>query len=302
MAIGYIGLGKMGGALAERLQLTHPLWVHDRDGDAIRKLAAKGATACPDVRKLAAECDTIFFCLPTSDHVRSVIFESGLGDGLPPGTLLVDQTTGDPGATREMAGRLAGRDVALVDAPVSGGRHSAAAGTIAIMVGASQQNFDRVTPVLRDISPNVFRAGDVGAGQVIKLVNNMMSGAQRLLTLEAVALAAKNGLDPRTAAEILTAGGARNSFLEKFMGPRVLAGQLAPGFTLGLLIKDLRLACDLATQSGTPLFFGTLTRELCQLHVNELGADAEVDASALVVDRIAGTHMVPASHDHVSKK
>ncbi|MGV9869964.1 NAD(P)-dependent oxidoreductase [Rhodococcus koreensis] len=298
MSIGYIGLGNMGGALAERLQLSHPLLVNDRDEAAMKRLAAAGATACPDAGDLAANCETIFLCLPTSAHVRSVIFDSGLHERLRPGTLLVDQSTGDPTVTREMAAQLASQDVSLIDAPVSGGWRGAQAGTIAIMVGASQDDFDRISPILDDVSSNVFHAGDVGAGQVIKLVNNMISGAQRLLSLEGMALAAKNGVDPAKAVEILASGGGRNVFLEKFAG-RVLEGKLAPGFTLGLLLKDLRLACDLGAASGTPLFLGNLTRDLYQTHLNELGPQAEVDASALVIDRIAGTHVVPADHDHV---
>jgi 3-hydroxyisobutyrate dehydrogenase len=118
MAIGYVGLANMAGALAERLQLIHPLRVHDRDEKAMHKLAEKGGRVCGDIRDLAAECQNVFFCLPSSHHVRSAIFESGLSDGQRPGTLLVDETTGDPTATREMAERLTERNVALIDAPV----------------------------------------------------------------------------------------------------------------------------------------------------------------------------------------
>ncbi|MFE4500963.1 NAD(P)-dependent oxidoreductase [Rhodococcus sp. NPDC056743] len=298
MSIGYIGLGSMGGALAERLQLSHPLLVNDHDQQAVDRLVAAGAQARAHSSDLAAECTTIFLCLPTSDHVRSVILDPDFTEKLHPGTLLVDQTTGDPNATREMAEILAKQGVSLIDAPVSGGWRGAQAGTIAIMVGAPRPDFDRISPVLADVSSNVFHAGDVGAGQVIKLVNNLISGAQRLLSLEGIALAAKNGLDPAKAIEILTSGGGRNVFLEKF-APRVIEGQLAPGFTLGLLLKDLRLASELGAASSTPLFFGNLTRDLYQTHVNELGYGAEVDASALVIDRISGTHVVPDEHDHI---
>jgi 3-hydroxyisobutyrate dehydrogenase len=297
--VGYIGLGNMGGALAERLQLQHPLWVHDLNESAMQRLADLGATPCPDPGAVADECDIIFLCLPTTGHVREAIFGSGgLGERLRSGTTVVDQTTGDPHATRYIANLLAERDVDLVDAPVSGGAAGARAGTIAIMVGATQGQYDRVQPLLSTISPNVFHAGTVGSGQVIKLVNNLLSGAQRLLTLEAIALAAKNGLDPHRAVDILIAGGGRNSYLERFMGPRVLDGKLSPGFTLGLLHKDIKLACELGAESGTPMFFAALTRELYQMHVNELGYNAQVDAAALVVDRLAGTHVVPDEHDH----
>jgi 3-hydroxyisobutyrate dehydrogenase len=195
-----------------------------------------------------------------------------------------------------MAEQLAKHGLELIDAPVSGGVRGAEAGTIAIMVGGTSDQFARVRPTLNSISPNVFHAGSIGAGHVIKLVNNMMSGVQRLLTLEAIALAAKNGVDPRKAVEILMTSGGRNAYLEKVMGPRVVDGKLFIGFTLGLAHKDVRLACHLGESSGVPMFFGNLARELYQMCLNEMGGDAQVDTAALIVDRMAGTHVVPAEY------
>lgn len=292
--IGYVGLGNMGGALARRLQLTQPLQVYDLDSANVQRLVDTGASACASLRELASRCDVIFLCLPTSDHVRNALFGvDGLASALREGSLIIDQTTGDPIATRAMAADLALRGVDLVDAPVSGGAQGAEAGTIAIMVGASDAQYARVLPLLHAISPNVFHAGGVGAGQVIKLVNNMLSGALRLLTFEGVALAAKNGIDPQRACEILMAGGARSAFLEKFMAPHIIKGNLSPGFTLGLMHKDVRLACQLGSDSGVPMFFGNLARELYQMCINEKGEDAQVHTAAQVVDRIAGTQVVP---------
>lgn len=297
MEIGYIGLGNMGGALARRLLLTHPLRVYDRDPAMARRLEASGATPCAGLGELASACDLIFLCLPTSAHTRTVLFgDHGLVGALRPGSMIIDQTTGDPQATRAMAAELDARGLQLIDAPVSGGVRGAEAGTIAIMVGASEAHFARVRPVLEAISPNVFHAGDVGAGHVIKLVNNLMSGVQRLLTFEAIALAAKNGMDPRTAIEILLASGGRNAFLEKIMGPNVAAGKLFVGFTLGLAHKDVGLACRLGTESGVPMFFGNIGRELYQICISDMGSEAQVDTAALVVDRMAGTQVVPADY------
>ena len=297
MNIGYVGLGNMGSALAGRLQLQHQLLVHDRDSAAVRRLVDAGATASPDLGDLGARCDVILLCLPTSDHVRAVIFgEGGLAATVKPGALIVDQTSGDPVATRAMATELANLHVDLIDAPVSGGPPGAQAGTIAIMVGAAPELFKRVRPVLTSISPNVFHAGGVGTGHTIKLVNNLLSTTQRLLTFEAMSLAAKNGVEPRTAVEILMASGGRNAFLEKIMGPLILEGNLSTGFTLGLAHKDVRLACGLGVASGVPMFFGNVTRELYQVCISEMGSDAKVDSAALVVDRLAGTEVVPPNY------
>jgi 3-hydroxyisobutyrate dehydrogenase len=294
MNIGYVGLGNMGGALAARLQLTHKLNVFDLNEASVRRMVEQGAIAYSRLDEMAAQCDVIFMCLPTSDHVRTALFGShGIASGAVKGSLIIDQTTGDPIATRAMAQDLAKQGVYMIDAPVSGGAVGATAGTIAIMVGADAEQFARIDPVLRSISPNIFHAGDVGAGQVIKLVNNLISGVQRLLTFEGIALAAKNGIDPAKACEILLAGGGKNAFMEKFMAPQIIKGKLDVGFTLGLMHKDVRLACQLGSDTGVPLFFGNLAREMYQLCISEKGASAEVHTSALVMDRMAGTHVVP---------
>lgn len=298
MDVGYIGLGAMGGALARALLARRPLAVFDLDAAAIDRLAQAGATPCSSAAELASRCDTIMLCLPTSAHVERALFgKGGLAEGLRRGAMVIDQTTGDPNATRRMAAELAQMGVDFVDAPVSGGVKGAEAGTIAIMMGAGEAQRARAEALLREISPNVFHAGEIGAGQVVKLVNNMISAAQRLLAFEGLALAAKNGVDPSKALAIMLASGARNVYMEKHIGPRILKGDLVAHFTLGLMHKDVRLACDLGADSGVPLFYGNLTRELYQASISEFGADAQVDTTALTMDRLAGTKVIPRQSD-----
>ncbi len=299
MQVGYVGLGNMGGALARRLQLSHPLIVFDLDADAVSSMVEAGATAASSLSALGEKCDIVLLCLPTSDFVRRVLFEGdGLAQGLRPGTIVIDQSTGDPVVTRQLQAQLAQIGVTLVDAPVSGGALGAEAGTISIMVGATEEDFAKVRPVLDAISCNVARAGNVGAGHVIKLVNNMISGAVRAVTIEGVALAAKNGIDPSVACDILLAGGGRSAFLEKFMAPHVVHGRLFTGFTLGLMHKDVRLACDLGAATGVPMFMGSQTREFYQMCISQNGAQAEVHSAAQVMDALAGTHVVPLQPDN----
>jgi len=298
MQIGYVGLGNMGGALAGRLQKTHSLIIYDQNPAAAAQLVEAGARAAASLPELAAQCDIILLCLPTSRHVREVIYGSdGLAEGLKSGTLLIDQSTGDPAETRAMAATLNERSARLIDAPVSGGTAGAEAGTIAIMVGAAQEDYDRALPVLHAISQNVVHAGGVGNGHVIKLVNNMMSTVQRALSFEAVALAAKSGVDPGVATDILLMGGARNAYLEKMMAPRVLKGKLNVGFTLELALKDLRLACQLATAMDAPMLLGNIAREIYQLCRADLGGSSQVDTIGQFYDRMAGTQVVPADND-----
>ncbi len=292
-------VGKHGRPLASRLRLTYDLSVYDLDSAAVRRLVDRGASASTSLTDLAARCETILLCLPTSDHVRAAIFgERGLLHGVRPSTVIIDQTSGDPRATRAMAADLVASGVELVDAPVSGGPKRADDGTIAIMVGATGSQFARVQPILTAISPRVFHAGALGHGHLVKLVNNMISGAMRWLTFEGVALAAKQGVEPRTAVEIMLAGGARNDYMQSVMGPEVLNGNLGLGFSLGLAHKDIRLACELGAESDVPMFLGNLTRELYQMCINEMGFDTKVDSAALVMDRLAGTHVVPSDYTY----
>jgi 3-hydroxyisobutyrate dehydrogenase len=297
MKIGYVGVGNMGGALAARLATAHQIIVQDRSVEAVERMRSLGATA-GTLTQIGEECQVVFLCLPTSTHVRQVLFgPESLAGSLTPGTLIIDQTTGDPNETRKMAVELSTQGVDLIDAPVSGGVAGAQAGTIAIMVGAEKAQFDRALPLLQTISPNIFHAGGIGNGHVIKLVNNLMSTAQRLLSFEGVMLAAKNGVDPKIATEVLVAGGARNAYLDKMMGPRVLNGKLNVGFTLALAHKDVRLACQMGMDSGVPMFFGNLARELYQLAINENGAQSQVDTVGLVYDKLAGTRVIPLQTD-----
>ncbi|SAK94677.1 6-phosphogluconate dehydrogenase [Caballeronia temeraria] len=300
MAIGYVGIGSMGGALARRLLLKEPLLVYDANEAAVSKFVELGATPAADLSEVAAKCEIIFLCLPTSEHVEKAIFgvegRAGLLQSAKHGALIVDQTTGDPTATRAMAQRLAEKGINLVDAPVSGGPQGADAGTIAIMVGASPTLYDRIAPVLHRISPNVFHAGGVGTGHVAKLANNLLSAGQRLASLEAIALAVKNGIEPQKAVDIINAGSGRNFFVEKFMSSHIISGKLNSGFTVGLSHKDVRLACKLGVDSGVTMFFGNIAREFQQMTINEMGADAQVNSVALMMDRLAGTHVVPEDY------
>lgn len=291
MNIGYVGLGDMGGALAARLQSQRPVHVFDKNPQAVKALVAQGAVGCDALADLAKACDTVLLCLPTSVHVRGAVFgEGGLAETLAPGSLIIDQTSGDPEVTREMAKELEDRGLTLVDAPVSGGAPAAHAGTISIMLGADDRAVDRATAVLGSISQTVTHVGGVGAGHTIKLVNNLLSCSQRWLSLEALALAVRNGIEPETALKVLVAGGGRNAYLEQ-QGARILADDRERGFSVGLAHKDLKLACALGAAVGVPTFFGSLSRELYQVGISQLGRDAHVENVATVVETLAGVEL-----------
>jgi 3-hydroxyisobutyrate dehydrogenase len=288
----------MGGALALRLQLSEPLIVHDMNPAAVQRLVAQGARAAGGLADLAAACDTVMLCLPTSQHVEDLLYGKGdLARHLRPGSVVIDQTTGDPTITRALAERLRGAGVAMLDAPVSGGPVGAEAGTIAIMVGGSAEDYARIEPLLNKISPNVVRAGDIGTGNVIKLANNMLSAAQRFVAMEAVALAVKNGVAADRAVEIINKGSGRNFFTELMFQKHIVSGNLPSGFTtLGLLHKDVRLACQLGADTGVTMQFGDVAKNFLQMSMNAFSYDTQVNAAALMMDRLCGTQVVPEDH------
>jgi 3-hydroxyisobutyrate dehydrogenase len=210
-----------------------------------------------------------------------------------PGTLIADMTTGDPNATRQMAEALRPSGIELIDAPVSGGPHGAVAGTIAIIVGASPAQFERMKPVFAAISPNVFHTGGVGSGQIMKLVNNVIAAGVRAATFEAVALGVKNGLDLRTCVDILAKGTAR-SYTTELALPGLLDPDRKMTFTLGLMHKDVRLATDVASQSGVPMPLASAVREVLQTAISELGPETDLNDLIRVSERQARVEIVPA--------
>jgi 3-hydroxyisobutyrate dehydrogenase len=291
MELGYIGLGIMGGALAKRLMLSHRLRVYDLNPAVRADFVERGATVALHPSEVASACDIIFICVPRSENVREIIFgEGGLRQNLAAGKIIIDQTSGDPNQTRAMAAELEKLSVAFIDAPVSGGARGAEAGTIAILVAAAAGNFQKVEPLLKSISPNVFHCGEVGAGHVLKLINNTISTCNRFATLEGVAMGLKNGLSLETMTEVLNTGGARSRITENVL-PALLRGERKAHFALSLMLKDLNLASQLAAASGAPLHFGHLARSLLQVSANMLGPEADLQEVADIVAMQAGAKL-----------
>jgi 3-hydroxyisobutyrate dehydrogenase len=293
MQLGYVGLGNMGAALARRLLREHRLRLYDLRPQTMEGLADRGGIPCQGLGALAAECDLVMTCLPTSKEVREVIFAAdGLAARLKKGSIIADMTTGDPNATRAMANELASAGITLVDAPVSGGPHGADAGTIAIMVGASAEVYAKLQPIFETISPNVFHCGAVGTGHTMKLVNNVVAASVRVATFEAVTMGIKAGLSLETCARVLAKGSAR-SYTTEITLPKFVKGELKTNFTLGLMHKDVRLATELGVASAAPMPVCNLVREIFQIALIEQGADADVNSLIHVHERLAHVDFAP---------
>ncbi len=275
MNVGYVGLGSMGGGIVKRMLVNkQPLRVYDLDPKKVSEIAELGGQPAQSAAALAEQSDIVCLCLPTSENVRAAIFgNNGLAQGLKPGTIVADMTTGDPLQTKAMAAELAKKGVIMIDAPVSGGPAGAEAGTLAIMVGATVEIYEKIKPVFEKVGPNVFRVGDLGAGQTMKLVNNLMLATGRAIAFEAMALAVKNGLDPKLATEVLNKSSGRNGTTERSLADTI-DGKFPASFALGLMTKDVRLANQLGRDTGVPMILGRIVEELHNVAMNNHGPDA----------------------------
>jgi len=263
MNVGYIGIGIMGRAMAGRLLAAgHTLFVHNRTASKCQGLAAEGATVCENPADVASRTEVVFINVPDTPDVKKVLFDSdGIIDGAEPGLIVVDNSTISPAATRQFARRLRDLEIEYLDAPVSGGDTGAKQGTLAIMVGGDQLAFDKVLPLLRALGGKVELVGPVGAGQTCKAINQLFCALHMLACCEGIALARKAGLSPSVMVDMISSG-AGGSWALKNLGPKIIAGDTAPGFMIDLLCKDLRYTMELAHEGRQPLVGTSLVQQL----------------------------------------
>ena len=229
------------------------LSVHTRTRPTADALLSAGAVWADSPAAASAAADVVFVCVTDTPDVQAVLLgPGGVVDSARPGLIVVDHSTISPVVTREMAATLAERGVTLLDAPVSGGDVGARNATLSIMVGGPTEAFDRVLPLLQRMGKTVTHCGPSGAGQLTKLVNQVLVSVTNLAVCEAMTLATAGGLDAaRTIAAV--AGGAAGSWQLSNLGPRMVAGDFAPGFMVDLQAKDLRLVREAATDAGVSL-------------------------------------------------
>jgi 3-hydroxyisobutyrate dehydrogenase len=255
-ALGLIGLGLMGRPFAKRLvERGYTVTAYDVDEKKIEQAAAAGAAPGASPAELAAASDLVMlFVTDTKSVEKAVLGENGVVNGAAGGKVLVDFSTTEVEATREMAGRLARESgMGWVDAPVSGGPPASAAGTLTVMAGGADEHIARVRPLMADIAGRFTHMGPLGAGQSSKLINQVLVGSQHALLAEAIRFAENLGLDPHRLPECLAGGYADSVMLQKLL-PRMASRASEPpaGFARQLL-KDLDMVLAMAKQTQTPL-------------------------------------------------
>ncbi len=274
--LGFVGTGKMGGPMANRLlDAGHPLVVYDIRDEAVAPLVARGAVQTRSSRAVADAADIIFFSLPEPEDVRG----EAIGDcGVIAGSrakILVDlSTTGRP-TTLAVAEALARRDIAMVDAPVSGGIAGASRGTLAVMASGEPAALERAKPLLAIFGRVFVIGGKPGMAQVMKLANNLLSATSLAIASEAIVMGVKAGLDPTLMIEVINAGTGRNSATETKFPEAILTRRFAYGFATGLMNKDVRLCLEEARALQTPMPIGEAVRAIWQAAEAALGSESD---------------------------
>ncbi len=274
--IGYVGLGIMGRGMARNLlKAGFGVRVWNRTASRMEELATDGAVAATSPADVAANCDIIITCVSDTPDVEAVILgENGVLQGVQPGALVIDCSTISPQATRAIAAKLAEKGVRFLDAPVSGGSEGAAKGTLTIMVGGESTDVERATPVFQAMGKTITHVGATGAGQMVKLVNQILVVGNCLAMCEALLFAESGGLDLQKTYDAISQGAA-GSWMFTNRAPQIMRRDWRPGFTIDLQQKDIRLVLEAADQLGVPLL-GTsqifnLYRTLQQMGMGEKG-------------------------------
>jgi 3-hydroxyisobutyrate dehydrogenase len=287
--IAFAGIGNMGWPMAANLvKAGFDVTVCDVvPGRAASFASETGAKAAATPAEAATGADCVVIIVPTSKQVGEAV--EAMLPSLKPGMLVIDMTSGQPGRTREIAAMLEGHGVPMIDCPVSGGVPRAKSGQLAIMVGGPDAEIDRAEPVLKAMGTSVYRCGDIGAGQAMKALNNLVSAGGYLIGIEALLIGQRFGLDPTTMVDVLNASSGMNNSTQKKFKEYVLSRRFDAGFGLDLMVKDLSIALEVGRETTTPAPFSALCREMWLAAATTLGPGVDHTAVAKMLEQMTGT-------------
>jgi len=289
MDVGFIGLGNMGAHMARRLlQAGHRVFVYDTRQEAIGNLAALGALASRSPAEVADAAETVMASLPTPD----IVLEVATGpNGVIKGQRIrrfVDLSTTGAVMAERIFKLLAARNIVQIDSPVSGGVTGAERGTLAVMASGPRAEVAAIEPLLQVFGKLFFLGERPGAGQTMKLVNNVLSAAAMTSTAEALVTGVKAGLDPRLMLDVINAGTGRNTMTEDKVAKAILPGTFNLGFTAGLLTKDVNLFLAEREALGVPTHVIDAVAGVLKQTCDELGPEADVTAVIQPIEKRAG--------------
>ena len=291
-ALGFVGVGRMGGPMASRLlDAGHELVIFDTSADATAPLAARGARVAASTAEVASLAPIVFVSLPTPAVVQTVALSSG---GLISGSAVktvVDVSTTGPGVAGIIAKALAEKGITYVDSPVSGGIAGAVKGTLAVMVACPKATYAEVEPLLKHFGKTFFTGEKAGLAQTAKLANNLLAAAALAVSSEAIVMGVKAGLDPKVLIDIINAGSGRNSATQDKFPRAVLTRTFDFGFATGLSYKDVRLCVDEAEALGVPMVVGAAVRQMLAVTQAKFGANSDFTSIARVVEEWAGVEI-----------
>lgn len=288
MKIAFIGLGNMGGSMAQNLlKAGHQVFGYDLSEIALEHFAQAGGVVCQSPQDAAQQANVVVTMLPAAQHVRTVYLgEQGILNVLPAGSLCIDSSTIDPKTIQDVAAAAQARQIQVCDAPVSGGTLGAKEGTLTFMVGGDAATFEAVKPVLSAMGKNLVHCGAIGTGQVAKICNNLILGISMTAVAEGMALGVKLGIDPQALAGVINSSSGRCWSSEVYNPwPDICANAPASrgytdGFAAQLMLKDLGLAVDAAHQAEHPIVLGSLVQQLYQQLCQE--GHAHLDFSSIM--------------------
>ena len=287
MDIGFIGIGQMGRHMSKRiLEAGYSLTVLDINKDAATNLLEAGAKWCDTPRSMAASCQLVITSLPTPQDVEQVVYgPEGLKSGWKDGDIYVDMSTNSPSTIRRIAEDAKTMGVGVLDAPVSGGTKGAEMGTLTIIVGGDSTTLEKAREVLETMGQKIFLVGDVGCGNIAKLINNMIALTCSSISAEGFVLGVKAGIDPEILWDIISISTGNNWALQQYIST-VLQGDFTPLYRLSLGCKDIGLATEMGKEYGVPLpVASTVEQKLIEAMAAGLG-DKHVDAVILRLEEL----------------
>jgi 3-hydroxyisobutyrate dehydrogenase-like beta-hydroxyacid dehydrogenase len=284
MNVGFIGLGRMGNHMARNLaEKGHQVTVYDVRPDVVAQLSEiPGITGARSVAEAVRDAEVVGTSLPGPKEVEAIALgEGGLLENMKAGATYVDLSTNSPTTVRKVAAALAEKGIAMIDAPVSGGTTGAEAGTLSIMVGGDKAVFEKVTPFLGSMgsADKIYHCGDIGAGDVVKLCNNLVGIAVPVISAEVLTLGVKAGVDLKTLVEVIGVSTGANRWITGTFPRTVFQRKFEPAFfSAALSSKDTHLALDLAEEVGVEMGMGSIVGRDSEYVLSQGWGDLNFDA------------------------